>query len=62
MTIGGGLDRLSAEEDPNVRFDGISRLWINLHVKRTMNDYKINFSRKDAINNAEAALAHTAGN
>ena len=61
MTIGGGLDRLSAEEDPNVRFDGITRLWVNLHAKRKVNDYTLNFSRKDQINNAESGLAHRAG-
>lgn len=62
MTIGGGLDRLSAEEDPNTRFDSISRLWVNLHARRGIDDYKFNFSRKDAINTLEQGMSHRAGN
>lgn len=34
--MSGGLDRLSAEDDPCVRFDPTSKLWIYLHNKRTI--------------------------
>lgn len=38
--MSGGLDRLSAEEDPCVRYDQTSRLWIYLHGKRTIDSPK----------------------
>lgn len=38
--MSGGLDRLSAEEDPSVRFDPSSKLWIYLHGKRTLDSSK----------------------
>jgi nuclear factor related to kappa-B-binding protein len=44
MTIGGGLDRLQAEEDPGCRFDPNTRLWVNLHRNRKVDDPKLNFS------------------
>eukprot|EP00347_Sterkiella_histriomuscorum_P021659 403333211 len=40
QTVSGGLDRLSAEEDPSVRFDPSSKLWIYLHGKRTLDSTK----------------------
>ncbi|CDW73136.1 UNKNOWN [Stylonychia lemnae] len=40
QTVSGGLDRLSAEEDPSVRFDPSSKLWIYLHGKRTLDSSK----------------------
>ena len=38
--MSGGLDRLSAEDDPSVRFDPSSKLWIYLHGKRTLDSPK----------------------
>lgn len=38
MTIGGGLDRLQAEEDPCCRFDPHTRLWVYLHKDRKIED------------------------
>ena len=43
MTIGGGLDRLQAEEDPCCRFDPHTRLWVYLHQGRKADDNRLNF-------------------
>ena len=43
MTIGGGLDRLQAEEDPCCRFDPHTRLWVYLHKGRKLDDPRHNF-------------------
>ena len=34
------MDRLSAEEDPSVRFDPSTKLWVYLHGKRTLDSVK----------------------
>ena len=44
MTIGGGLDRLQAEDDPCCRFDPVTRLWVYLHGRRKIEDQRMNFS------------------
>ena len=44
MTIGGGLDRLQAEDDPCCRFDPVTRLWVYLHGGRKLDDKRMNFS------------------
>ena len=44
MTIGGGLDRLQAEEDPCCRFDPVTRLWVYLHSIRKIDDHRLQFS------------------
>ena len=43
MTIGGGLDRLQAEDDPACRFDPATRLWVYLHRKRKLDDPRLTF-------------------
>jgi hypothetical protein len=40
QTVSGGLDRLSAEEDPCVRYDQSNKLWIYLHGKRKLDSHK----------------------
>jgi hypothetical protein len=40
QTVSGGLDRLSAEEDPCVRFDQTNKLWIYLHGRRKIDSHK----------------------
>ncbi len=49
MTIGGGLDRLQAEDDPCCRFDPVTRLWVYLHGKRKLDDKRLNYN---AISNS----------
>ena len=39
-TIGGGLDRLQAEEDPITCYDPHHRIWVNLHVNRKITDQR----------------------
>ena len=43
MSVGGGLDRLQAEEDPMIRFDPVTKLWVNLHFKRSIDDPRLQF-------------------
>ncbi len=40
QTVSGGLDRLSAEEDPCVRYDQTNKLWIYLHGRRKIDSHK----------------------
>ena len=53
MTIGGGLDRLQAEEDPCCRFDPVTRLWVYLHGKRKADDYRLQFEYSNKIAQAK---------
>ena len=39
-TIGGGLDRLQAEEDPICCYEPHNRIWVNLHINRKVTDQR----------------------
>ncbi|XP_066913039.1 nuclear factor related to kappa-B-binding protein-like [Clytia hemisphaerica] len=50
--VSGALDRLHAEKDPCVKFDGVRKVWIYLHKFRTKEEFE-----KLHAANAAAALA-----
>ena len=62
MSVGGGLDRLQAEEDPMIRFDPVTKLWVNLHHKRTVDDPRLQFNNiiNGNVSKCTTALASTA--
>lgn len=38
--VSGALDRLHAQADPCVRFDGDQKMWIYLHRRRTESNFR----------------------